>query len=320
MTKIKNQPQTASHSVERKDIKIGEILIEVKDLCKQFEDTQVLQGVNLQIKKGDVVAVVGPSGCGKSTLLRCLNLLEKPTAGTITIEGDNIFNSYSIYEKQKLNDINKQIKLLKKQKQKVSSEILDEYVAQKEKYLSLLKEEKQTDKEIAKTLNKHREKVGMVFQQFNLFPHMTIMQNITFAPVKLKKLELAVAQEKGLELLKKVGLSERANDYPSALSGGQKQRVAIVRALLMNPDVILFDEPTSALDPEMVGEVLSVMSDLAKDGMTMMVVTHEMGFAREVANRVVFIDEGKIVEDSAPQEFFNNPKNARLKEFLSKVL
>ena len=160
----------------------------------------------------------------------------------------------------------------------------------------------------------------MVFQQFNLFPHMTIMQNITFAPVKLKKLELAVAQEKGLELLKKVGLSERANDYPSALSGGQKQRVAIVRALLMNPDVILFDEPTSALDPEMVGEVLSVMSDLAKDGMTMMVVTHEMGFAREVANRVVFIDEGKIVEDSAPQEFFNNPKNARLKEFLSKVL
>ncbi len=320
MTKIKNQYLSVSKSAESKDIKIGEVLIEVKNLRKQFENTQVLQGVNLQIKKGDVVAIVGPSGCGKSTFLRCLNLLEKPTSGTITIEGEDIFNSYSIDEKQKLEDINEQIKQLKGQKKEVSSEILNDYVNQKEKYLTLLNKEKKINKKISKSLNKHREKVAMVFQQFNLFPHMTIMQNITFAPVKLKKLSIEKAQTQALNLLNKVGLSERANDYPSALSGGQKQRVAIVRALLMNPDVILFDEPTSALDPEMVGEVLSVMSDLAKEGMTMIVVTHEMGFAREVANRVVFIDEGKIVEESAPQEFFNNPKNDRLKEFLSKVL
>ncbi|MBQ5801668.1 MAG: amino acid ABC transporter ATP-binding protein, partial [Clostridia bacterium] len=169
-------------------------------------------------------------------------------------------------------------------------------------------------------LNKHREKVGMVFQQFNLFPHMTILKNMTVAPVRLKKLSQEEAEKQALELLEKVGLQDRANDYPSALSGGQKQRVAIVRALLMNPDVLLFDEPTSALDPEMVGEVLSVMTELAKEGMTMVVVTHEMGFAKEVANRVIFIDEGKIMEEADPVTFFGSPKHPRLKDFLSKVL
>ena len=249
-----------------------ETLIEVKDLCKQFKDNKVLKGVNLNINKGDVIAVIGPSGCGKSTFLRCLNLLEKPTSGQIIFEGDYIYNE---------ND--------KKGKSEVE-------------------------------VNLHRQKIGMVFQQFNLFPHMTVLQNITLAPVHLKKMSEEEATEKALELLDKVGLKDRANDYPSQLSGGMKQRVAIVRALAMDPDVMLFDEPTSALDPEMVGEVLNVMTELAKDGMTMVVVTHEMGFAREVASEVVFMYDGVIAEKNSPNEFFKNPKNTRLKEFLSKVL
>ena len=249
-----------------------ETLIEVKDLCKQFKDNKVLKGVNLNINKGDVIAVIGPSGCGKSTFLRCLNLLEKPTSGQIIFEGDYIYNE---------ND--------KKGKSEVE-------------------------------VNLHRQKIGMVFQQFNLFPHMTVLQNITLAPVHLKKMSEEEATKKALELLDKVGLKDRANDYPSQLSGGMKQRVAIVRALAMDPDVMLFDEPTSALDPEMVGEVLNVMTELAKDGMTMVVVTHEMGFAREVASEVVFMYDGVIAEKNSPNEFFKNPKNTRLKEFLSKVL
>lgn len=258
--------------IEKKNFNVGDVIIEVKQLCKYFKDNHVLNGINIDIKKGDVVAVVGPSGCGKSTFLRCLNLLETPTSGEILFEGDYVFNG-------------------KEHKNKISQ-----------------------------NLNLHRQKTGMVFQQFNLFSNLTILDNITLAPIKLKKLDKMKAEVIALELLEKVGLKDRANDYPSALSGGQKQRVAIVRALAMEPDVMLFDEPTSALDPEMVGEVLNVMTQLAKEGMTMVVVTHEMGFAKSVANRVIFIDEGVIKEENSPEEFFANPKNERLKEFLSKVL
>lgn len=240
-------------------------LIHVENLGKSFGSLNVLQGINVDIYKGDVVCVVGPSGSGKSTFLRCLNLLEEPTEGHIFFEGVDI-----------------------------------------------------TDK--ATNIDLHRQKMGMVFQQFNLFPHMDIMKNLTIAPMKLQGKTEEEAKAQAMTLLDRVGLADRAQAYPSQLSGGQKQRIAIVRALCMKPDVMLFDEPTSALDPEMVGEVLAVMRDLAKEKMTMVVVTHEMGFAREVANRVVFINEGRVQEDEPPQEFFTNPKNPRLKDFLSKVL
>ncbi len=240
-------------------------VISVKDLKKDFDNTAVLKGIDVDIYKGDVVCVIGASGSGKSTFLRCLNLLETPTAGSIFFEGVDL-----------------------------TQEKVD--------------------------LNLHRQKMGMVFQQFNLFPHLTILDNLTLAPVLLKKFTKAEAEEKAMELLDRVGLADRAKDYPNQLSGGQKQRVAIVRALCMEPDVMLFDEPTSALDPEMVGEVLDVMKELAKAGMTMVVVTHEMGFAREVSNRVMFIDEGIILEQGSPDEIFSNPKSERLQTFLSKVL
>ena len=242
-----------------------QVLIKVENLQKAFGENRVLQGINTEIKKGEVVVVIGPSGSGKSTFLRCLNLLEQPTGGSIYFEGVDITNK-------------------------------------------------------SVNINTHRMKMGMVFQHFNLFPHMTVLQNMTAAPIKLLKKPKEQALQEALELLTKVGLEDRANDYPNQLSGGQKQRIAIVRALAMNPDVMLFDEPTSALDPEMVGEVLDVMKELAKSGMTMVVVTHEMGFAREVASRVVFIDEGVIKEEGSPEQFFSSPKNERLKAFLSKVL
>lgn len=244
---------------------INNNLIKVEGLTKSFGDVHVLKGVDIEIKKGEVVVVIGPSGSGKSTFLRCLNRLEEPTDGNIYLEDVNIT----------LPNTN---------------------------------------------INLHRQKMGMVFQQFNLFPHMTILKNMTLAPMKLLKKSKTDAENTAMELLRRVGLQDKALTYPSQLSGGQKQRVAIVRALAMNPEVMLFDEPTSALDPEMVGEVLEVMKELAKSGMTMVVVTHEMGFAREVADRVIFIDEGVIMEDATPEEFFNNPKSPRLKDFLSKVL
>jgi polar amino acid transport system ATP-binding protein len=234
-------------------------------LQKSFKGLKVLKGIDVEIKKGQVVVVIGPSGSGKSTFLRCLNLLEEPTGGTVIFEGTSITDKH--------NDI-----------------------------------------------NKLREKMGMVFQQFNLFPHMTVIENITLAPCKLKKLSKGKAEEIGLGLLKRIGLEDKANAYPNQLSGGQKQRVAIARALAMSPDVMLFDEPTSALDPEMVGEVLDVMKELASEGMNMVVVTHEMGFAREVSDRVLFMDEGKILEDGSPDEVFSNPKHPRTKDFLGKVL
>lgn len=296
-------------------------LLQVKELCKQFGNNKVLQGIDIDIYKGDVVAVVGPSGCGKSTFLRCLNLLEVPSAGEIILEDEDVYKHYSLYLKEEIDEKVKELKSIDKKADPEKYSQLDEIIKNKKlEYKALKSEENKVAKQMAKELNKHRQKIGMVFQQFNLFSNMTILKNITLAPMKLKNMPKEVAEKNALELLEKVGLKDRANDYPSALSGGQKQRVAIVRALCMQPDIMLFDEPTSALDPEMVGEVLKVMTDLAKEGMTMVVVTHEMGFAREVANRVVFIDGGKIQEENEPKEFFANPKNARLKEFLSKVL
>ncbi|MCR4702657.1 MAG: amino acid ABC transporter ATP-binding protein [Saccharofermentans sp.] len=242
-------------------------MISVKDLKKYYNNDEVkaLDGVTTDIKKGEVVVVIGPSGSGKSTFLRSLNLLERPTGGTITFDGSDIMSP-------------------------------------------------STD------INKLRQKMGMVFQHFNLFPHLTILRNMTIAPMKLHGLSKEDAEKKAYALLERVGLADRAGAYPSQLSGGQKQRIAIVRALAMDPEVMLFDEPTSALDPEMVGEVLDVMKNLAKAGMTMVCVTHEMGFAREVGTRVIFMDCGRIIEENTPEEIFNNPQNDRLKSFLQKVL
>ena len=243
------------------------VLISVQHLVKEYNHGAVhaLNDCSLDIRKGEVVAVIGPSGSGKSTLLRSLNLLEQPTSGAIFFDGADL---------------------------------------------------------AAKSVNidLHRQKMGMVFQHFNLFPHKTVLQNITMAPVTLKKKTAAAAKEQALALLARIGLSDKANEYPNMLSGGQKQRIAIVRALAMDPEVMLFDEPTSALDPEMVGEVLDLMRDLAKDGMTMAVVTHEMGFAREVADRVVFMADGKILEEGSPSDIFDHPQDPRLQDFLSKVL
>lgn len=241
------------------------VLIDVHDLHKAFGEHQVLKGIDIQICKGEVIAIIGPSGCGKSTFLRSLNLLEVPTDGIISFEGTDIADA------------------------SVDIDVM-------------------------------REKIGMVFQQFNLFPHKTVKENIMLAPVTLNLMSKEEAEKTALELLERVGLPDKADSYPDMLSGGQKQRIAIARSLAMNPDVMLFDEPTSALDPEMVGEVLELMQELARSGMTMVVVTHEMGFAREVATRVLFIDEGKIQEENSPKEFFANPKNKRLREFLSKTL
>ena len=291
------------------------VLVSVKDLHKSFKDLKVLQGVTIDINKGDVVAIIGPSGCGKSTFLRCLNMLETPSIGQIVLNGEYLYKNERIYLKREMKAL-----LALKKKKLFDEEAQAKYKAIEADYLALRKVEKEIEKKAAKNIDKQRQKIGMVFQQFNLFPHLTVMQNITLAPMKLKKMSKEDAQKLALNLLEKVGLADKADAYPSTLSGGQKQRIAIVRALAMEPDVLLFDEPTSALDPEMVGEVLAVMSELAKDGMTMVVVTHEMGFAKEVANRVVFIDEGVIKEESSPAEFFSNPKNERLREFLSKVL
>ena len=240
-------------------------MIDVKNLVKAFGDHVVLNGITEHIYPGEKVVVIGPSGSGKSTFLRCLNLLEEPTSGTITFQGQEI-----------------------------------------------------TDPKA--DINAIRRQMGMVFQHFNLFPNMTIRKNITLAPVQTKLMGQAEADETATALLKRVGLSDKADAYPAQLSGGQKQRIAIVRALAMRPKVMLFDEPTSALDPEMVGEVLDVMKELANEGMTMVVVTHEMGFAREVGSRVLFMDGGHILEQNEPHAFFSNPKEERTKEFLSKVL
>lgn len=240
-------------------------MINVKDLTKTFGDNEVLKSINLTVNAGEVVVIIGPSGSGKSTILRCLNLLETPTSGEISFEGQNITSP----------DVN---------------------------------------------IDQLRQKMGMVFQNFNLFPHMSVLDNLTITPIKIKKEDPEQAKQKAMALLDQVGLKDKAAAYPSSLSGGQQQRVAIARALAMNPDVMLFDEPTSALDPEMVGEVLSVMQDLAEKGMTMVVVTHEMGFAKEVADRVIFMADGVIQEEGTPEEIFDHPQNSRTQDFLNKVL
>ncbi|MBR4642243.1 MAG: amino acid ABC transporter ATP-binding protein [Selenomonadaceae bacterium] len=239
-------------------------MIEIKGLKKSFDDLQVLKGIDLHIDEREVVVIIGPSGSGKSTLLRCINFLEEPTDGTITVDGIPMNSDANI--------------------------------------------------------NKVREEVGMVFQRFNLFPHMTVLDNITLAPMKVRKIERSRAEQTAQDLLDRVGLGDKADAYPNQLSGGQQQRVAIARALAMQPKVMLFDEPTSALDPEMVGEVLDVMQRLAESGMTMVIVTHEMGFAREVGTRLLFVDGGYIVEQGKPKEVFENPKEERTKAFLSKIL
>ena len=291
------------------------VILSVNNLYKSFGKLDVLQGVNIDIHKGDVVAIIGPSGCGKSTFLRCLNLLETPTAGEIIFNDEYVYKNNRVYLKRQL----KELQALKKQG-KFDEAAQETYTIIKNQYESMRAAEKAIDKQAAKNINVHRQKIGMVFQQFNLFPHLTVLKNITLAPVKLKKMSQEQADALARSLLKMVGLEDKADAYPATLSGGQKQRIAIVRALAMEPQVMLFDEPTSALDPEMVGEVLNVMTDLAKNGMTMVVVTHEMGFAKEVANRVIFMNEGVIKEENEPKEFFENPKDERLKEFLSKVL
>ena len=253
-----------NHNIESSS---SDILIETVDLKCHFKGGTIkaLDGVDLTVKKGEVVVIVGPSGSGKSTFLRSLNLLEMPTGGKVLVDGINI-----------------------------------------------------TDRHI--NINKHRQKMGMVFQHFNLYANKNVIDNMTLGPIKLLKMSKADAEKKAMELLERVDLADRAEAFPSQLSGGQKQRVAIVRALCMNPEVMLFDEPTSALDPEMVGEVLDVMKALAKEGMTMIVVTHEMGFAKEVGSRVVFMADGRILEENTPEEFFNNPQTDRAKDFLSKVI
>ncbi|WP_300389643.1 amino acid ABC transporter ATP-binding protein [Fusobacterium sp.] len=240
-------------------------MIKIEKLFKSYEELNVLKGIDAQVNKGDIIAIIGPSGSGKSTFLRCINKLEEPTKGHIYIKGQDI----------------------------MSDEV---------------------------DINVIRQNVGMVFQHFNLFPHKTVMENLTLAPMKLKNISQEVAEKKAIVLLEKVGLKDKANVYPNQLSGGQKQRIAIARALAMEPEIMLFDEPTSALDPEMIKEVLDVMRDLAKEGMTMLIVTHEMGFAKNVANRVFFMDGGIILEDTTPNELFSNPKHNRTKEFLNKVL
>ena len=243
----------------------NQAMIHVEGLHKSFGDNHVLNGVDIDIHKGEVLVIIGPSGCGKSTFLRCLNRLETPTAGKIMLDGVDITSPKT-------------------------------------------------------NINKQRQKMMMVFQHFNLFPHKTILENLTIAPIKLKNIPKAEADKNALAILERIGLSGKGNMYPSQLSGGMKQRVAIGRALAMDPEVILFDEPTSALDPEMVGEVLEVMKELAQSGITMICVTHEMGFAREVASDIIFFDNGVIAERGTPDEVFSNPKNERLKNFLAKVL
>lgn len=239
-------------------------MIIIKDLHKSFGQKEILKGIDLHVKQSEVVVVIGPSGSGKSTMLRCVNYLEVPTSGTITLNGKTITRDVDI--------------------------------------------------------NTIRAEVGMVFQHFNLFPHMTVLQNITLAPIKVRGMSRHEAEQTAMVLLKRVGLQDKADSRPAQLSGGQQQRVAIARALAMHPQIMLFDEPTSALDPEMVNEVLEVMKALAESGMTMMVVTHEMGFARQVADRVLFMDEGKIIEQGTPDEVFNHPRETRTREFLSKIL
>ena len=302
-------------------------MISVKNIIKTFEDgVTVLKGVDCHIEKGEVVAIIGPSGSGKSTLLRCMNLLTEPTFGEVWLK-DKLINAVdpylhteviaasNTYKKLVLSGMSKDEAIAKIKKEDLLKEKLS--LAEGKEYRN---EMKRIYNENHIDINHARRKMGMVFQHFNLFNNMTVKENLTLAPVQLKLKSKEEAEKNALALLKRIGLEDKADVYPSTLSGGQKQRIAIVRALAMDPDVMLFDEPTSALDPEMVGEVLDLMKQLAREGMTMVIVTHEMGFAREVADKIIFIDEGVIKEEGTPDQVFNHPKDPRLQDFLSKVL
>ena len=307
-------------------------MIGVKNIYKNFGKLEVLKGVSCEIKQGEKVVIIGPSGSGKSTLLRCMNLLETPTYGEIWLE-DKLLTPIDPYLHFDVIRLSKTYRLLFEELKTLcpdaSEEELDALVIAKIKKDDLLRknEGKEYKNEIKKlfkqsyiNINLARQKVGMVFQHFNLFNNLTVLKNLTLAPVMLKLKTKEEAEKRVMELLERIGLADKAHVFPSTLSGGQKQRIAIVRALAMDPQVMLFDEPTSALDPEMVGEVLELMKEVAAEGMTMVIVTHEMGFAKEVADRIIFMDEGVIKEENTPVEFFENPKNERLQEFLSKVL
>jgi polar amino acid transport system ATP-binding protein len=319
-------------------------MLDIKNIYKNFGDLHVLKGVSTHVEKGEVIVIIGVSGSGKSTLLRCMNLLEEPTFGEVWMEGRLMTppDPYLHFDV---------IRASKTYQKLIASGLSDDEAIRKIKDEDLLKEKhpktegpayaallKKIYDENGIDINLGRQKMGMVFQNFNLFNNKTVLENITLAPIKIGKQRLKDAKkrgeasgktpddivreanEKAMKLLTRIGLQNKANVYPSTLSGGQKQRVAIVRALAMEPDVMLFDEPTSALDPEMVGEVLDLIRDLVKDGMTSVIVTHEMGFAKEVADRVIFMHDGVIAEEGTPDEVFNHPKNPRCKEFLSKVL
>ena len=319
-------------------------MLDIKNIYKNFDDLEVLKGVSTTVEKGEVVVIIGVSGSGKSTLLRCMNLLEEPTYGEVWMEG-RLMTPVDPYLHFDV------IRASKTYKSLVSTGLSDEEAIQKIKDDDLLKEKhprtegpeyaalmKKIYEDYHIDINLGRQKMGMVFQTFNLFNNKTVKENITLAPVKIGKQRLKEAKKKGqpvtktaadieneanakaMQLLERIGLQDKADAYPSTLSGGQRQRVAIIRALAMEPDVMLFDEPTSALDPEMVGEVLDLIRDLVKSGMTSVIVTHEMGFAKEVADRVIFMHDGVIAEEGTPEEVFNNPKNPRCKDFLSKVL
>ena len=301
---------------------MSDFLIAVNNLYKYFGKLQVLKGVSAEIKKGEKVVIIGPSGSGKSTFLRCMNLLETPTYGEIWFEGKLLtpIDPYLHFDIIRLSNTYKKMLSESKEDAEIISEIKKNDLLKKHEGKEYASAIRSLYKANFSDINVTRQKIGMVFQHFNLFNNLTVMQNLTLAPIQLKLKTKEQAEKRGMELLERIGLADKANVYPSTLSGGQKQRIAIIRALAMEPDVMLFDEPTSALDPEMVGEVLELMKELAADGMTMVVVTHEMGFAKEVASRVLFMDEGIIKEENSPKEFFENPKDERLKEFLSKVL
>ena len=318
-------------------------MLDICNIYKDFGSLKVLKGVSAHVEKGEVISLIGVSGSGKSTLLRCMNLLETPTFGEVWMEGKlltqpdpylhpEIIRASKTFEKLKAAGLADEDAIQKIKKEDLLHE---KHGAEGKEYVRLMKEFYAANHLDA---NLARQKMGMVFQQFNLFNNLSVKDNITLAPVKIGTAKLkqairegqkttetkesikAAAEKKAMELLARIGLEDKADSYPASLSGGQKQRIAIIRALAMEPDVMLFDEPTSALDPEMVGEVLDLIKELAKSGMTMVVVTHEMGFAREVSDRVLFVDEGYIKEEGTPEEIFRNPKDARLKDFLSKVL